>query len=121
MLILFQITSFLKKIKEAAHRGVDVRILFTKKSDIMMMPWASSTFYYSLLKAGVRIYEYLPSVLHSKSLILDDWMYATVSNLNHCSLLHDLEVLDVNVSLPESKKMLKNLFFEDLTFSKKYH
>ena len=83
----------------------------------MMMPWASSTFYYSLLKAGVRIFEYIPSNLHAKTLILDDWMLIGSSNLNHRSLLHDLEV-DINVRQPESKKQLEALFISDLEQSK---
>jgi cardiolipin synthase len=79
-----------------------------------MMPWASTTFYYSLLKSGVKIFEYLPSVLHAKSLILDDWALIGSSNLNHRSLLHDLEV-DVKIIDPIAKQKLENLFCEDLT------
>lgn len=107
----------LRKLKEAARAGIDVRILLPKKSDVMMMPWASSTFYYSLLKAGVRIFEYLPSMLHAKSLILDDWMLIGSSNLNHRSLLHDLEA-DVRITNPQSKAILENLFLKDLEQSK---
>ena len=107
----------LRKLKEAARAGVDVRILLPKKSDVMMMPWASSTFYYSLLKAGVRIYEYLPSMLHAKILILDNWASIGSSNLNHRSLLHDLEV-DINLTNKSSKKILADLFLQDITQSK---
>ena len=107
----------LRRITDAATQGIDVRILLPKKSDVMMMPWASSTFYYSLLKAGVRIFEYIPSNLHAKTLILDDWMLIGSSNLNHRSLLHDLEV-DINVRQPESKKQLEALFISDLEQSK---
>lgn len=107
----------LRRITEAANHGIDVRILLPKKSDVMMMPWASSTFYYSLLKAGARVFEYGPSNLHAKTLILDDWMLIGSSNLNHRSLLHDLEV-DINVRQPNSKKQLVSLFLDDLTHSK---
>ena len=51
------------------------------------MPWASSTFYSNLLKAGVRIFEYLPSVLHAKTLILDDKILIGSSNLNQLPTL----------------------------------
>ncbi|MFV9988692.1 MAG: phosphatidylserine/phosphatidylglycerophosphate/cardiolipin synthase family protein [Coxiella endosymbiont of Dermacentor nuttalli] len=103
----------LKKLKEAAHSGIDVRILLPQKSDVVMMPWASSTFYYSLLKAGVRIFEYLPSMLHAKSLIIDDWMIIGSSNLNHRSLIHDLEA-DIHINSKEAKKILERQFLEDL-------
>ncbi len=110
-------TFLLRRLKEAANHGVDVRILLPKKSDVFMMPWASSTFYYNLLKAGVRIFEYLPSNLHAKTLILDNWMLIGSSNLNYRSLLHDLEV-DVNVRQKQSKDKLVALFLEDLNASK---
>ncbi len=107
----------LRRIKEAAHNGIDVRILLPKKSDVFMMPWASSTFYYSLLKSGVRIFEYLPSNLHAKTLILDHWMLVGSSNLNYRSLLHDLEI-DVNVRQQHTKDKLVRLFLDDLAVSK---
>lgn len=107
----------LRRLKEAARLGVDVRILLPSKSDVMMMPWASSAFYYSLLKDGVRIFEYLPSNLHAKTLILDDWALIGSSNLNHRSLLHDLEA-DINVTKLESIATLQHSFLNDLKQSR---
>lgn len=103
----------LKELKDAARKGADVRIVLPQKSDIFFMPWASSTFYRSLLKAGVRIFEYQPTMLHTKILILDNWILVGSSNLNHRSVLHDLEV-DINVRLPEAKKAVETQFIEDL-------
>ncbi len=107
----------LKRLKDAARSGIDVRILLPRKSDVAMMPWASSTFYYSLLKAGVRIFEYLPSMLHAKSLIIDDWMVIGSSNLNHRSLIHDLEA-DIHIASKEAKRILEQQFLEDLKNSR---
>src|SRR5207249_2714190 len=76
----------MKKLQDAAKRGIDVRILLPRKSDIAIMPLASSMFYNRLLRSGVRIFEYLPKILHSKILIIDDWMLIGSSNLNHRSL-----------------------------------
>jgi cardiolipin synthase len=104
----------LKTLTEAAQKGIDVRILLPRKSDVFVMPWASTTFYYNLLKAGVRIFEYLPNILHAKTLILDNWISVGSSNLNHRSLLHDLEV-DVNLQLPDSKNQILKQFSRDLT------
>lgn len=107
----------LKRLKEAAQNGVDVRILLPKKSNITIVQWASSTFYYHLLKSGIKIYEYSPGMLHAKSLILDDWMLIGSSNLNHRSLLHDLEA-DITIFTDQAKKTLEQLFLKDLTQSK---
>ncbi len=103
----------LKRLRDAAKRGCDVRILLPRKSDVFVMPWASRTFYTSLIRSGVRIFEYLPSMLHAKSLILDDWMLVGSSNLNYRSVKHDLEV-DINLRQEESKRCLIELFQNDL-------
>lgn len=107
----------LRRLKEAAKNGVDVRILLPHKSNVAVVARASATFYYDLLKAGIKIYEYLPSMLHAKSLILDDWMLIGSSNLNHRSLLHDLEA-DITLFTPSAKKTLEQLFLKDLEQSR---
>jgi len=106
----------LKRLKEAANNGIDVRILLPEKSNVSIVKWASTTFYFNLLKAGIKIYEYAPGMLHAKSLILDDWMLIGSSNLNHRSLLHDLEA-DITIFTDTAKKTLEQLFLKDLTQS----
>lgn len=107
----------LKKLTDLATAGVDVRIVLPKKCDVFIMTWAAAAFYQRLLVAGVRIFEYLPSMLHTKSLILDDWFIVGSSNLNHRSLLHDLEV-DVNIQSLAAKQILEKNFLDDLSNSK---
>lgn len=107
----------LKRLVDSAERGIDVRILLPKKSDVMIMPWASNNFYQNLLYAGARIFEYLPSILHAKTLIIDDWMTIGSSNLNHRSIFHDLEI-DINIREESSKKILEQQFSADLENSR---
>lgn len=107
----------LKRLTDAAQRGVDVRILLPQRSDIFLLPWASATFYFNLVKTGVRIFEYVPSMLHAKTLIIDDWVSVGSTNLNHRSLLHDLEI-DVNIRDPEAKNIVIAQFQHDLEQSK---
>jgi len=71
------------------------------------------SFYNSLLKAGVRIFEYLPSNLHAKVLFIDGWVLIGSTNLNYRSILHDLEV-DLVVSKQKSKDILEQQFLDDL-------
>lgn len=106
----------LRSLKRAAQKQVDVCILLPQKSDFFIMPWASENFYDSLLSAGVKIYEYLPSVLHAKTLIIDNWVLVGSSNLNHRSLIHDLEV-DVCLKNQSSKATIYQQFAEDLNQS----
>lgn len=107
----------LNKLRDAANRGMDVRILLPHVSDVNFMPWASTQFYYQLVKSGVRIFEYLPNILHAKTLIIDNWMTVGSSNLNHRSLRHDLEV-DVNIRTDATKRQVENQFLNDQEHSK---
>lgn len=97
----------------ASYRGVDVRILLPRTSDIFFIPWASAYFYSRLLDSGTRIFEFQNRMLHAKTLIIDDWASIGSSNLNRRSLHHDLE-LDYSLQLPDSRKELSNNFEKDL-------
>lgn len=107
----------LKNLSKASRKGVDVRILLPEKSDVTMESIVTSTFYFTLLKNGVLIYEYIPTVLHAKVLILDDWYTIGSSNLNYRSFKHDLEV-NVNIHTDEAKKIINTQFLYDLSQSR---
>jgi cardiolipin synthase len=96
----------LRALLHAALRGRDVRFVLPEKSDIPFVRWASMTFFPPLLKAGCRIFEYRKSILHAKTLLVDDWVLVGSSNFNHRSFLFDLEV-DVAARKPASLKSLE--------------
>ncbi len=56
----------------AAKRGVDVRIVTPGIPDKKVIFQLTRSYYPSLLRAGVRIYEYAPGFLHAKSYVCDD-------------------------------------------------
>ncbi|MCO6431625.1 MAG: cardiolipin synthase B [Deltaproteobacteria bacterium] len=105
--------SLIRALKAAARKGADVRLLVPHNSDVFFMPIITSAYYESLLKGQVRVYEYLPRMLHAKSVLIDDWAMVGSTNLNHRSLLHDLEV-DVVLSSEESIRTLADQTLEDL-------
>jgi cardiolipin synthase len=55
----------------AAYRGVEVTVIFPARNDSWIVSAASRSYYSSLLKAGVKIYEYEGGLLHAKTLIID--------------------------------------------------
>lgn len=59
-------------LTSAAMRGLDVRVMIPKKSDSRLVNLAARSYYEALLKAGVRVFEYQPRMLHSKVLMVDD-------------------------------------------------
>jgi cardiolipin synthase len=103
----------LRALRHAARRNVDVRILVPGRSDIFFMPLAMAGFYKSLLKNGARIFEYGRSILHAKTMILDDSVIVGSTNLNHRSMIHDLEI-DVSIQTTEARHRVEEDFLVDL-------
>lgn len=106
----------LRQLKQAALRGVDVKILLPAVSDVFFMPWASSIFYSELIQSGVKIFEYNKGVLHAKTLTIDNWAMLGSSNMNSRSIIHDLEI-DYELQNQETIDQLKKQFLNDLNDS----
>ncbi|HVN44699.1 MAG TPA: phospholipase D-like domain-containing protein [Steroidobacteraceae bacterium] len=83
---------FRAALGRAARRGVDVRLLAPgARTDHPWVRHASRRFYARMLRAGVRIYEYQPAMLHGKVILCDDWVSIGSSNLDRWSLRWNLE------------------------------
>lgn len=100
----------------ASVAGADVRLLIPDHSDVPGMPSVAAAFFERLLPAGVSVHLYRPAILHAKISIIDDWASVGSSNLNHRSLLHDLEA-DVVLCRPSSLHALERSFAIDLKHS----
>jgi cardiolipin synthase len=69
-------------IEAACERNVEVKVLTPGDNNDEKMTRASSrNLYGSLLKHGIRIYEYLPSMNHTKALMIDD-MWTVIGSTN---------------------------------------
>lgn len=106
----------MKALVKAARSGVEVKILVPMHSDIIGLKFAMQGFYGPLLKEGCQIYEYRPSILHAKILIVDDWASVGSTNLDYRSIFYNLEA-DTALRKPENVQQLKQQFMEDLTKS----
>ena len=83
---------FIREIRRAARRGVDVRLILQGQPDMPIVKTASGLLYDHLLRAGVRIYEYCERPLHGKVALVDDeWSTVGSSNLDPLSLSLNLE------------------------------
>lgn len=71
-------------LKERARAGVDVRVLVPNEhNDVFLIRWASHSYYEELLDAGVRIYEYQPTMIHQKHLVVDSvWSVVGSANMD---------------------------------------
>lgn len=83
---------FRRALKEAARRGVQVRLLLQGKVDYRIAALAAHALYDELLGHGVQIFEYTPAFLHAKVCVVDnDWATVGSSNIDPLSLLLNLE------------------------------
>lgn len=84
--------AFRRALRQAAQRGVQVRLVLQGKVDYQIARFAASALYDELQAHGVRIFEYLPAFLHAKiALVDDDWATVGSSNIDPLSLLLNLE------------------------------
>jgi cardiolipin synthase A/B len=84
--------AFTDALVEAAERGVDMRILVPGSHiDKEFVRTAGRAAYDELLKVGVRVFEYCPTMLHAKSLVIDGaWSCVGSLNFDNRSFqLHD--------------------------------
>ncbi|WP_047533914.1 cardiolipin synthase ClsB [Pseudomonas sp. 11/12A] len=82
----------LREIRNAARRGVEVRLILQGQPDMLVAKLAARMTYDYLLKSGVRIYEYCDRPLHGKVALVDeDWSTVGSSNLDPLSLSMNLE------------------------------
>jgi cardiolipin synthase A/B len=83
---------FIRELRRAARRGVDVRLILQGEPDMAIVKTAASMLYHHLLAAGVRIFEYRVRPLHGKVALMDDeWATVGSSNLDPLSLALNLE------------------------------
>jgi cardiolipin synthase len=77
-----------------ARRGVAVSVLVPGRiTDQRWVRYASRRMWGELLRAGVRIYEYQPAMMHAKVLIVDElWSVLGTTNIDNRSFEHNDEV-----------------------------
>jgi phosphatidylserine/phosphatidylglycerophosphate/cardiolipin synthase-like enzyme len=107
-----------RALKKAARAGVDVRLLLPgRQTDHPSVRRISQRYYQSLLRNGVRIFEYAPRFLHSKVMLCDDWVSIGSSNLDKWSLRWNLEANQEVIDNHFSENMAR-IFLADLEESR---
>jgi len=107
-----------RALRQAAGKGADVRLLLPGPlTDHPAVRQVSRRHYESLLRSGVRIYEYQPRFLHAKVLLCDDWVSIGSSNLDrwnyHWNLEANQELID-----PQVTEQVQELFLGDFAVSR---
>ena len=103
-----------KALIEAVIRGVDVRVLVPARSDVVPVFYAGRRLYERLLRGGVKLYAWKPSVLHSKTAVTDDiWSTLGTHNLDNRSWQSNLEV-NVAIEDPTTASAMRRRFEQDI-------
>jgi cardiolipin synthase len=109
-----------QELLRAIGRGVEVVILVPGRSDHFVTRSASRRLYGDLLHAGAKVYEYEPTMLHAKIMLVDGtWAVVGSTNFDNRSLgLND----EVNLALrdPSTAAGLEDQFQSDLAQSHAY-
>ncbi len=107
----------LKSLIDAAGRGVDVKLILPSHSDSAVVFHAGRSHYASLLEGGVKLYERVGALLHSKTAVLDGvWSTVGSTNLDWRSFLDNDEVNAVILGREFGQKM-QTMFTRDLEAS----
>ena len=103
----------LDTLKDAAKRGIDVRLMLPANSDAAPAMAVARSHYTGLLESGVRIFEIDGIILHSKTVTIDGvWSAIGSSNFDHRSVLFNDEV-DAIVLGTDTARDLEERFEED--------
>jgi cardiolipin synthase len=105
---------------EAARRGVSVEIVVPGRYiDFRIVRKASRARYGALLEAGIAIYEYQPTMYHTKVMIVDDlWVSVGSTNFDSRSFRLNDEA-NLNVLDPDLAAELAGHFAEDKARSRR--
>ena len=110
--------NFMQLLLAAQRRGVDVRVItVSQKTDVKTTWYAGRTYYEKLLEGGVKIYEYQPTMMHAKSMVVDGvWSYVGSMNFDNRSLSFNDESLLVALD-PAVGAQMNSIFMDDIKSS----
>jgi len=106
-------------LTNAALRGVDVCLLVPEKSDSRIVTAAARSYFDELITCGVKVFEYHQSMLHSKTMVVDDMVgIIGTANFDNRSFRLNYEVCAV-VYGEEFAAKLEQQFVEDLQHARR--
>ena len=110
---------FVRLLRDAASRGVDVRVLTPGRLNDVKSTWyAGRAQYERLLEGGVRIFWYQPAMIHAKAFVVDScWSSIGTMNFDNRSLAFNDES-NLLVLNEQFGTTVRDMFLDDLTRSK---
>lgn len=90
-------TGLRKRLRQAAKRGVEIKVILAGMSDVKIAKHAERYLYRWMLRHHIRVFEYQPTVLHAKIATADGRVMTAGSfNINDISTFASVELnLDI--------------------------
>lgn len=105
-----------RMLLRAAKTARSFRLILPGKSDIPAMQIATRALYGAFQRAGAKVFEYQPQVLHAKILVIDDIVYIGSANLDPRSLSINFELM-LRIRSAELARQAMATFERDLAQS----
>ena len=101
-------------LQAAALANIDVRIMMPAHTDSLLLHYASFSYISQCLAAGIKIYLYLPGMLHAKSMVIDDDLVTAGStNFDFRSFENNFEC-NLFILDPELNAKMRDIFYQDM-------
>ena len=107
----------LRNLKEAAERGVEVRLLVPQATNHKVLDIGMGSFFRDLLEHSIKVFLYNAGMIHSKTAVIDGrWSTIGSMNLDNLSLRYNFEA---NIVATDKRFAfeLERQFLEDLKLS----
>jgi len=105
--------SMLKRIKRVVKRGGRSRLVTAQLSDNGATIGAARFLYGGLLRRNVEVWEYRPTKLHTKLIVIDDAVYIGSANFDMRSLFLNLELM-LRIEDADFAAQMRNFFEREL-------
>ncbi len=100
----------LDALKDAAQRGVNVRVMVPLESNHILADWVSHSYYRECLEAGIHLLRYKPAMLHAKTCTIDgQWSTVGTANLDRLSSIGNSEI-NVEIYSADFAEQMELLF-----------
>lgn len=103
----------LRRLLDAAARGVDVRVLLPEASNHRLADWLARGYYTRCLAGGIRLLLYQNAMVHAKTATIDGiWSTIGTANMDRLSLVGNFEVNVEFYDEPLARQM-EGIFLDD--------
>ncbi len=111
--------SLLRTLQAAALARIDVRVMVPRRSDSLILTYATNSYIFECLRAGIKIYLFDGGMLHSKTLVIDDTVSAIGSaNIDFRSFEHNFEST-MFIYSTKANANLRRQFLDDQSHSER--